>query len=49
MPPTAPPMESLNTLNLIKNTKLNEENLDKVFILDRIIKKYNAKLKKLDK
>ncbi len=49
MPPTAPPMESLNTLNLIKNTKLNEENLDKVFVLDRIIKKYNAKLKNLDK
>ena len=49
IPPTQAPMESTENLKLIKNQFLIEENLDKVLILDRIIKKYNAKSKNTPK
>jgi len=49
MPPTAPPQESIDTLHTLKNQSLINENMEKVLIFDRIIKKYNTKLKMLDK
>jgi hypothetical protein len=49
MPPTAPPQESIDTLHNLKNQSLINENMEKVLIFDRIIKKYNTKLKMLDK
>lgn len=49
IPPTATPQEALDLLKSIKKEKLNEENIGKALIFDRIIKKYNAKLKNLPK
>ena len=49
MPPTAPPQESLDLLQDIKNQNILNENIEKALIFDRIIKKYNAKLKNIDK
>lgn len=49
IPPTAPTQESLELLKSLKKEKLNEQNLDKVLIFERIIKKYNSKLKNLSK
>jgi len=49
MPPTAPPVESLDILKTLKSQKLNEEKVGQALILDRIIKKYNTKLDNLPK
>lgn len=49
MPPTAPPVESLDILKALKSQKLNEEKIGQALILDRIIKKYNTKLDNLPK
>jgi hypothetical protein len=49
IPPTAPPQESIDLLKDMKNQSLLNENIEKALIFDRIIKKYNTKLKMLDK
>jgi hypothetical protein len=49
MPPTAPPQESLDLLQDIKNQSILNENIGKALVFDRIIKKYNTKLKNIDK
>ena len=49
IPPTAPPQESIDILKNIKKISIVNENIEKALILDRIIKKYNTKLKTLDK
>jgi hypothetical protein len=49
IPPTEAPQENFNILNNLKNNNILSENIEKALIFDRIIKKYNTKLKKLDK
>lgn len=49
IPPTETPKESIKILNNLKNLSFLNEDIQKGLIFDRIIKKYNAKLKKLDK
>jgi len=49
IPPTEAPQESVNFLNKLKKTNILNENIEKAMVFDRIIKKYNTKLKKLDK
>jgi len=49
MPPTSPPQESLDLLQDIKNQNILNENVGKALVFDRIIKKYNTKLKNIDK
>jgi hypothetical protein len=49
IPPTAPPQEALDLLNNYKKSSFINENVQKAMVFDRIIKKYNTKLKNLDK
>jgi hypothetical protein len=49
MPPTALPQEALDLLKHLKKEKINEEDIGKALVFDRIIKKYNTKLKNLPK
>ena len=49
MSPTAPPQEAIDLLNIYKKDSLIQENLEKALVFDRIIRKYNTKLKNLDK
>jgi hypothetical protein len=49
VPPTETPKEAIDNLNYYKKLKLLEENVDKALVFDRIIKKYNTKLKNKDK
>lgn len=49
LPPTEAPKETLDILSLIKHKNIINENIGKVLILDRIIKKYNTNLKKITK
>jgi hypothetical protein len=49
MPPTSPPQEALDLLSTYKKDSILNENIEKALVFDRIIKKYNTKLKKLDK
>jgi hypothetical protein len=49
IPPTEAPQESVNFLNKLKKTNILNENIEKAMVFDRIIKKYNTKLKNKDK
>jgi hypothetical protein len=49
MPPTAPPQEAVDLLSDFKKDSILTENIEKALVFDRIIKKYNTKLKNLDK
>ena len=49
IPPTAPPQESIDLLKLIKSNSINEQNMERAMAFDRIIKKYNAKIKNMPK
>lgn len=49
MPPTSPPQEAIDMLNLYKKDNILNEKLEKALVFDRIIKKYNVKIKNLDK
>ena len=49
MPPTGPPQEALDLLASYKKDNILSENIEKALVFDRIIKKYNTKLKNLDK
>lgn len=49
LPPTQAPMESIENLIKLKKNQLLNENIEKALVFDRIIRKYNTKLKKLDK